>query len=130
MELTQTKPARSFQDLRVWQAAYSLAIEIYKLCEIFPRHEQYALTSQMCRSAVSVCSNIAEGFGRRSTKEKDQFYSIANGSLTELENQILIAKGVNYIKKEQYEKIFEQCELTHRMLVTLQKVNKAKGVRG
>ena len=123
MEVATKAPARSFQDLRVWQAAYELAIMTYKLCETFPKHEQYALTSQMCRAAVSVCSNIAEGFGRRSTKEKDQFYSMANGSLTELENQLLIARGVNYVSDHSYEPMIRQCDAVHRMLITLQKVN-------
>lgn len=109
------------------QSAYELALIIYKLSEVFPKHEQYGLVSQMCRAAVSVCSNIAEGFGRRGVKEKDQFYSMANGSLTELENQLIIAHGIGYLNEEQYMKAIEHCEITHRMLVALQKVNRQKG---
>ena len=129
MEGAERRPARSFRDLRVWQSAYSLALLIYKLCGDFPKHEQYALVSQMCRAVVSVCSNIAEGFGRKSAKEKDQFYATANGSLTELENQLIIAHGVGYLNETQYLNAIEQCEVTHRMLIALQKVNKEKGVR-
>lgn len=129
MEVIQQTPAKSFRDLRVWQAAYDLAIDIYKLCGTFPKHEQYGLGSQMSRAAVSVCSNIAEGFGRRSSKEKDQFYGMANGSLTELENQLLIARGVHYINEDNFQKVAQKCALTHRMLATLQKVNQKKGAR-
>lgn len=129
MESTQQRPARSFQDLRVWQAAYRLAIEVYNLCRAFPEHERYGLTSQMRRASISVCSNIAEGFGRRTIKEKDQFYGIANGSLTELENQLLIAKGVGYLLEVQFNKTSQKCLVTHRMLTVLQKVNRQKGAR-
>ncbi len=101
--------------------------EIYKTCELFPKNEQYGLTSQMTRAAVSVCSNIAEGFGRRTIKEKDQFYSIANGSLTELENQILISNGINYIAANHKDSLIDKCNATHKMLITLIKVNREKG---
>jgi len=121
---------RSFRDLRVWQSAYKLSIQIYKTTENFPKHEQYGLSSQMQRSSVSVCSNIAEGFGRRTFKEKDQFYAMANGSLTELENQILIAGGISYLNELDRNNLYEQCETTHKMLVTLQQVNRKKGERG
>ena len=123
MEEKVDRPIRSFRDLRVWQDAFKLSIGIYKICEGYPEHEKYALSSQMRRAAVSVCSNIAEGFGRRGTKEKDQFYGMANGSLTELENQILIAEGVGYISKEFSDKFMSQCGKVHRQLITLQKVN-------
>lgn len=119
--------AKSFRDLRVWQAAYKLTIETYRLCSGFPKHERYGLTIQMTRAAISVCSNIAEGFGRRTAKEKDQFYGMANGSLTELENQLLIAKGVGYIQEDRFLIAEELCSSTHRMLIALQKVNKLKG---
>ncbi len=123
MEEGQVKPARSFRDLIVWQEAYKLAIGVYKMCETFPSHEKYALSNQMCRASVSVASNIAEGFGRRGVKEKDQFYAIANGSLTELENQILISQGVGYLSDKRATKYLEQCSKVHKMLITLQKVN-------
>ncbi len=129
MEEGEQKPAKPFRDLRVWQSAYELAVGVYKSCDGLPKHEQYGLTSQMCRAAVSVCSNIAEGFGRRGVREKDQFYSIANGSLTELENQLLITKDVGYITEAEFAAIYEQCQTTHRMLAALQKINQKKGER-
>src|SRR6266446_3237610 len=127
MEEGERKPAKSFRDLRVWQAAYELAIAVYKLCDELPKHEQYGLISQMCRAAVSVCSNIAEGFGSRSAREKEQFYAIANGSLTELENQLIISRGVGYITEKDFAAIYERCLTTHRMLAALRKVNQKKG---
>lgn len=124
MELSDSKPAESFRDLRVWQEAYSLAITVYEVCQTFPAYEQYGLASQMRRSSVSVCSNIAEGFGRRTKKEKSRFYDMSNGSLTELENQLLIAGGVEYIKEEALADINVQCEKVHKMLSALQKTNR------
>lgn len=118
---------RTFRDLRVWQSAYDVSIMIYKMTATFPKHEQFGLSSQMQRSAVSVCSNIAEGFGRKGSKEKDQFYSMANGSLTELENQLLIAQGVGYIDKSELSDVYDTCEITHKMLVALQQANKQRG---
>lgn len=124
MEYVNSKPAKSFQDLRVWQVAYLMTLDIYRLTGRFPDYEKFGLASQMTRAAVSVCSNIAEGFGRRSAKEKDQFYSIANGSMTELENQLLIAHGIGYISKEELVAVTEKCEAAHKMLAVLQKVNR------
>lgn len=118
---------KSFRDLRVWRAAFDLSIQIYKLTSSFPQHETYGLKSQMQRASVSVCSNIAEGFGRRSLREKDQFYSMANGSLNELENQIYIAEAVGYFNDKDSKKLIDMASITHKMLITLQKVNKTKG---
>lgn len=96
---------------------------IYKISEQFPKHEIYGLTSQMTRAAVSVASNIAEGYGRKSAKDKNQFYVVANGSLTELENQLLIAEGVGYLDKTLSTRAMNQCDTVHKMLYGLQKAN-------
>ena len=77
---------KSFTDLNVWQEGHKLAIMIYKTTLNFPKEEKYCLTDQMRRSAISITSNIAEGFSRTTYKEKIQFYRMALGSLTELEN--------------------------------------------
>ncbi|MCA9301216.1 four helix bundle protein [Candidatus Saccharibacteria bacterium] len=121
--------AKTFRDLRVWQEAYRLSIAIYEVSKQFPKDEIYGLTSQLRRASVSVCSNIAEGFGRASRKEKDQFYAIANGSLAEVENQLLISKGIGYLDEKNFQVLDEQCQLTHRLLNGLQRANKEKGVR-
>jgi len=81
-----------FQDLRVWQNAMELAVEVYRQTSRLPREEIYSLTQQMRRAAVSVPSNIAEGKGRRSRKEFQQFLFHARGSLLELQTQVMIAK--------------------------------------
>lgn len=121
--------ATNFRDLIVWQKAYELSIETYAVTRIFPKSELFGLTSQMTRAAVSVCSNIAEGFGRFGSKEKDQFYAIAKGSLTELECQYLIARGVGYTNESVAQKVMALTDETQRMLSGLQKANKLKGSR-
>ena len=87
----------TFKDLDAWKIGHNLVLDIYKLTKTFPREEMFGLTSQVRRCAVSITSNIAEGFSRQSKKEKIQFYSMSLGSLTELQNQIMIAKDVGYI---------------------------------
>ena len=86
-----------FTDLIVWQKAHHLVLAIYGITNKFPSYEKLGLVSQMQRAAVSITSNIAEGFARRSKKEKLQFYYIALSSLSELRNQILISKDLDYI---------------------------------
>ncbi|OGD83031.1 hypothetical protein A2165_03845 [Candidatus Curtissbacteria bacterium RBG_13_40_7] len=88
---------QSFTDLEAWKIGHTLVLNVYRLTKSFPHEEQFGLTSQMRRAAVSVTSNIAEGFSRRSAKEKIQFYHMALGSLTELQNQLLVAKDLHYL---------------------------------
>ncbi len=102
---------RKHHDLMVWQESMSLVKDIYRATENFPREEIYALTSQMRRAAVSVPSNIAEGAARTSNKEFLHFLSIARGSLSELETQILLAHDLEYLPEnrlvlERVERIF------------------------
>ena len=86
---------RAHKDLRVWQSAITLVEDVYRLTSTFPRDEQFGLTSQMRRAAVSVPSNIAEGSARQSTKELLHFLSMAAGSLAELDTQLEIALRLN-----------------------------------
>lgn len=86
----------SFKDLLAWQRGHLLVLYIYKLTESFPQREQFGITSQMQRAVISITSNIAEGFSRISKKEKIHFYYIALGSLTELENQLLVCRDLKY----------------------------------
>jgi len=88
----------SFTQLKTWQKGHALVLEIYKLSKKFPKEEIYGLTSQIRRSAISITSNIAEGFGRKGRKEKVQFYHQALGSLGEFKNQLLIVKDIGYLK--------------------------------
>ncbi len=117
----------SFTSLKAWQEAHILVLEIYKIVKKFPKEEIFGLTSQMRRSAVSITSNIAEGFSRQHYSEKVQFYSMAQGSLTELQNQLLIARDVFYITKEEFKKIAEQSILAHKILSGL--IKKSKSIR-
>jgi four helix bundle protein len=92
---------RSFKDLIVWQKSYKLVLEIYKITTDFPKFEIYGLSQQMRRAAVSIPSNIAEGYGRKHNAEYNQFLSIAYGSLLELETQFLLAIDLKYVGKNQ-----------------------------
>lgn len=92
-----TEKIKRFTDLKAWQASRQLVKSTYQLTENFPRSEQFGLTSQMRRAVVSVASNIAEGFRRTSMRDKLHFYVMAHGSLTELENQIILAEDLNFI---------------------------------
>ena len=89
----------SFKDLIVWKKAYTLVLEIYKVTKGFPRSELYALVQQMRRAAVSIPSNIAEGYGRKHKAEYKQFLSMSYGSLSELETQYLLAVDLKYIDR-------------------------------
>jgi four helix bundle protein len=90
---------KSFKDLIVWQKAYRLVLEVYKITKAFPRSETYGLTQQIRRAAISLPSNIAEGYGRKHKAEYQQFLSIAYASLLELETQYLLSLDLNYIDK-------------------------------
>lgn len=85
---------QSYKDLIVWQKSIDLVVEIYRLTALFPSEEKFGLVSQMRRSAVSIPSNLAEGYARKNRKENAQFVNIAFGSATELETQILISKKI------------------------------------
>lgn len=107
---------KSFTDLEVWKEGHKLVILTYKEAEKFPQKEVFSLTSQIRRSAVSITSNIAEGFGRQSYKEKLQFYYISQGSLLELQNQLLIAKDVGFLAKERFMELANQSVLVNKIL--------------
>lgn len=116
----------SYTDLKVWQEGRRLATLIYKISSEFPKTEQFGITDQMRRAVVSIPSNIAEGFGRASAKEKAQFYYIAKGSLAELETQTYIAFDIGYVDEKKLEEIMQLASLTHRLLQGLIKANKER----
>ena len=107
---------QSFTDLLVWQESHKLVLMIYQATKNFPKEELFGLTSQLRRAAVSITSNIAEGFSRQGYKEKLQFYYMALGSLTESQNQLLIAKDLNYLEQIEFNKIAEQSISVHKLL--------------
>jgi len=116
----------SYLDLKVWQEGRKLATLIYVNLGKFPKHEQFGLCDQMRRASVSVPSNIAEGFGRATAKEKNQFFYIAKGSLAELETQLYIAFDVGYIDEKKLDELLQQSSMVHRLLHGLIKVNKER----
>ncbi len=107
---------KSFRDLIAWQLGHNLVLEIYKITKLFPRDEQFGLVSQMRRCAVSITSNIAEGFSRQTYKDKIQFYSIALGSVTELQNQLDIVRDIKFINLETYRKLELSSEEIHKII--------------
>ena len=117
---------KTYRDLVVWQKAYQFTVELYRVTRSFPREEMYGLTSQVRRATVSITSNIAEGFGRTSLKEKDQFYSVAHGSLYEVESQLFVALGIGYISSEEHSRLLLQIEEVSRLLQGLRKANKER----
>lgn len=119
-----SEPIRDFTDLLVWQEGHKLVLDTYEITKKFPKEEMFGLTSQMRRAAVSVTSNIAEGFGRHGYKEKIQFFFLSQGSLVELKNQLMISRDVAYVSPLDFQKIIEQANTTHKLLQGL--ISKSK----
>jgi four helix bundle protein len=117
---------KNYRDLNVWQRAYRLCLEIYKATKTFPKDEQYNLTSQIRRAAVSIPSNIAEGYGRKTTPDYIRSLYISYGSICELETQIMIAGDLEYISREIMVKIQEDIREVERMLKALIKSLESK----
>lgn len=116
MNEKEKQKIRSFTDLNAWKEGHKVVLEIYEITQKFPKNEIFGLVSQMRRCAVSITSNIAEGFSRQSFKEKIQFYSIAQGSVTELQNQLLIARDISYMSEEVFHKVAHQTVSVHKIL--------------
>jgi four helix bundle protein len=106
----------SYRDLKVWQRSMKLALRIYATTSQFPKQELYGLVSQMRRAAVSIPSNIAEGKGRLTDRDRTHFYLQARGSLLELETQILIAQQLNYVSQPGSELLLQLSSEIGRML--------------
>lgn len=109
----------SYKGLIVWQKSINLVTMIYEVTRCLPDEERFGLTSQIRRSAISIPSNIAEGYGRGSTKSYLQFLSIARGSLFELETQIHIAKGLQFLSEENSSSITKLISEIGRMINSL-----------
>ncbi|MDY0169713.1 MAG: four helix bundle protein [Thermoguttaceae bacterium] len=110
---------KTFRDLLVWQKSMELVTEVYRASAEFPTHERYGLSSQVRRCAVSIPSNIAEGFGRHSTTDYIRFLTIANGSLYELQTQVEIALNLEYMERKPYDTLHEQTREVERMMSSL-----------
>ena len=121
----QKQKIQRFTDLNAWKEGHKLVLIIYKITKTFPNEERFGLTSQLRRAAVSITSNIAEGFSRQSYKEKINFYSTALASTTEVQNQILIARDVKYINQKKFMEIANQTVIVHKLINGLIKYQKS-----
>jgi len=110
---------KRYRDLDIWKKGIELVKGIYKLTGKFPQQEVYGLVSQMRRSAVSIPSNVAEGFRRQHNKEFRQFLCVSLGSCAELETQVTIAKELNYIKEDKETVMLEKLDHICRMISNL-----------
>ena len=105
-----------FCDLKAYQEAKHLVLQVYALLRLFPNYEQFALCDQLRRAVISIPSNIAEGMGRYSEKEQTHFLEIAYGSLMEVNSQLDIAVDLNYITKEQFWEIEKQIKVVASLI--------------
>jgi four helix bundle protein len=118
---------KSYQDLIVWQKSMILAKKVYLLTENFPKCEIYGLVSQMRRASVAIPSNIAEGYGRKSSKEYVQFYRIAYGSALELETQLILSTDLGFLREEECKDIQVLLTEVQKMLyVMIRRLNSEK----
>lgn len=115
-EERKNAPIKSFTDLRVWQEGHLFVLDIYRLTKKFPQDETFGLISQLRRAAISFTSNIAEGFSRKTPKDRAQFYTISLGSLTEIQNQLLIARDIGYSKNDEFQKFAEKSVTLSKMM--------------
>jgi len=120
---------KTYRDLQIWQKSMSLVTEIYKISKAFPRDEAYGLTSQMRRCAISIPSNMAEGYGRNSINEYLYFLRIATGSLYELQTQMEISMNLYYLNRDEFDKLYELSREIERMLSSLIRKLSSKPVR-
>jgi four helix bundle protein len=108
-----------FSDLTVWQKAHELTLATYKLTEKFPRSEQFGIVSQLRRSAASVSANIAEGFGRRTTKELLRCLQISRGELEETRYFLILSRDLNHISPAEFESMNGRCDSVGQLINAL-----------
>ena len=126
-----TKKIERFTDLKTWQEAHKVVIEVYTITKKFPSNELFGLTNQIRRSAVSITSNIAEGFGRNTFKDKKvHFFYQARGSIAELRNQLIISRDVYYISESEYSALDKKADDAQRLLHGLIRRTNSMSVRG
>lgn len=112
---------QSYQELKVWQASRELAKHVYQMTAGFPGEEKFGLTSQLRRAAVSIASNIAEGHGRRQTQAFINHLSIARGSVSEVETQLIIASDLGYLAPDRITPLLSLADEISRMITGLQR---------
>ena len=115
---------KDFRQLKVWEKAHRLTLEIYRLTASFPRAETYGLTSQVRRASSSICANLAEGCGRDGDREFARFCGIARGSASELEYHLLLARDLHLLPDSDHDRLAKETTDIKRMLTGLmQKLN-------
>jgi four helix bundle protein len=112
-------PIQSFEDLEAWKLGMRLVVEVYGLTKKFPPDERFGLTQQVQRAAVSVPSNIAEGWGRQVPRDFARFLRMSRGSLYEVQTQLLLARALDYITTDEYAAVLESLDHTGRVLAGL-----------
>ena len=115
---------QKFDDILAWQKSHELTLRVYKITESFPKSEIFGLVSQMRRCAVSVPSNLAEGFKRRTKSDSLHFYNIAEGSLEELKYQLLLSKDLGYISRDAYSDIRDLSEESGKLIYGWKKIQR------
>ncbi|MEO0292891.1 MAG: four helix bundle protein [candidate division WOR-3 bacterium] len=120
----------NFEELKVWQEAHKLVLEIYEITKDFPKEERFRLTDQLCRAAISIPSNIVEGQSKNTTKEYLQSLYIARGSVAETKYHLLLAKDLKFLKFEDYREIIEGYNKVGKMLNGLISALKRKEKNG
>ena len=116
---TQNGKIKNFRDLEVWKLGKEIVSDIYRITQDFPKEELYGLTAQMRRAAISIPSNISEGFNRFHNREYRQFLFITLGSCAELETQIEVAHDLGYFQKDIYDTLLEKLDHESRMIRNL-----------
>jgi four helix bundle protein len=111
----------NYRELRVWNTAMSLTLEVYRITQQFPPAERFGLTGQLRRAAVSIPSNIAEGHARTTRGEYKQFLSIARGSVIEVEVQLTVAERLGYTESCALGSALDKCDVISRMLTNLKR---------
>ena len=112
---------KTFRDLKVWEKAHKLVLEIYKITKEYPQEEKFGIISQLRRSASSVPTNIVEGFKRRSERDYGRFLNLADASLEETKYHIILSKDLGYLQEERFTEINKMCDEVGKMLYGLQK---------
>lgn len=117
--------AKDFRNLEIWQEAYKLTLEVYKLTAKFPKEEKFSLTDQMRRASNSAPANIAEACGRYHNKDKIQLLVVARGSILEMRSHLSVALGLRYIIEREFEEVDKRYEILLKRLNSF--INHVKG---
>ena len=112
------KPTFSFENIHAWQKAHLFTVMVYQMTKDFPESEQFGLTSQFRRAAISIEANIAEGYKKISKADKLRFFNISEGSLAECRNYIILSRDLNYICDEQYCELYYAIEEASKLLTS------------